>query len=39
LFFADFKTALVGSFVEGVLEQAQVAQLKTVVDDYGVKVS
>ncbi len=36
---SDFKTALVGSFVDGVLEHAQEARLKTVVDDAGVKVS
>ena len=36
--FPDFKTALVGSFIDGVLDQAQEARLKTVVDDSGVKV-
>ena len=36
--YPDFKTALVGSFVEGVMECAQEAELKTVIDDNGIKV-
>ncbi len=36
--YPDFKTAFVGSFEKGILESAQVAFLKTVVDDRGMKV-
>ena len=36
--YPDFKTALVGSFVNGVLESAQEAELKTAIDDCGIKV-
>ena len=36
--YPDFKTALVGSFVEGVLESAQETELKTVIDTNGIKV-
>ena len=36
--YPDFKTALVGAFVEGVLESAQETELKTVIDNNGIKV-
>ena len=36
--YPDFKTAFVGSFDDGFLELAQAAQLKTVVDDRGIKI-
>ncbi len=36
--YPDFRTALVGSFSEGILERAQAAELKTVIEDRGVKV-
>ena len=34
----DFKTAFVGTFVEGILEEAQTARLRSVVDDRGIKI-
>jgi histone-lysine N-methyltransferase SETD7 len=36
--YPDFKTALVGSFVDGVMEYAHEAELKTTIDDRGIKV-
>ena len=36
--YPDFKTALVGSFVDGVMECAQEAELKTTINDDGIKV-
>ena len=36
--YPDFKTAFVGSFVDGVFEAAQEAELKTVIDDNGIKM-
>ena len=36
--YPDFKTALVGTFVDGVLEEAKATTLKTVVDDRGIKI-
>ena len=36
--YPDFKTALVGSFVDGVMECAQEAELKTTINDSGIKV-
>ena len=34
----DFRTALVGHFEDGLMKAAQVATLKTLIDDGGVKV-
>ena len=36
--YPDFKTALMGSFVEGVMETARETELKNVIDDNGIKV-
>ena len=36
--YPDFKTALVGSFVNGVMDYAQEAELKDVIEDNGIKV-
>merc|ERR1712038_994202 len=36
--YPDFKTALIGSFTDGVMESAQEAELKSIIDDNGVKV-
>jgi len=36
--YPDFKTAFVGTFVEGILEEAQEARLRSVVDDRGIKI-
>ncbi len=36
--YPDFRTALVGNFTDGVMERAQAARLKTVIDDRGIKV-
>ena len=36
--YPDFKTALMGSFVEGVMETARETELKNVIDDSGIKV-
>ena len=36
--FPDYKTAFVGGFSDGILEGAQVARLKAVIEDRGVKV-
>jgi histone-lysine N-methyltransferase SETD7 len=36
--YPDFKTAFVGTFEAGVLESVQVAFLKSVVDDRGIKI-
>ena len=36
--FADFRTALVGHFEDGLMKAAQVASLKTIIDDGGIKV-
>ena len=38
IFSSDFKTALVGSFQDGVLEAAKATTLKTVIDDRGMKI-
>ena len=35
---SDFKTALLGSFQDGVLEAAKATTLKTVIDDRGMKI-
>ncbi len=37
--YPDFQTALVGSFSDGIMERAQAAWLKTVIDDRGIKVN
>ena len=36
--YPDYKTALVGSFTDGVMESAQEAELKAIIDDSGIKV-
>ena len=36
--FLDFRTALVGHFEDGLMKAAQVASLKTIIDDGGIKV-
>ena len=36
--YPDYKTALVGSFTDGVMERAQEAELKSIIDADGVKV-
>lgn len=36
--YPDFKTAFVGTFVDGCLEEAQAAKLRSVVDDRGIKI-
>ena len=36
--YPDFRTALVGTFSDGIMEFAQAATLKAVIDDRGVKV-
>ena len=36
--YPDYRTALVGSFSDGIMERAQAAELKTVIDDKGIKV-
>jgi histone-lysine N-methyltransferase SETD7 len=36
--YPDYKTALVGSFTDGVMECAQEAELKAIIDDNGIKV-
>merc|ERR1711953_186597 len=36
--YPDFKTALLGSFQDGVLEAAKATTLKTVIDDRGMKI-
>ena len=38
IFSSDFKTALVGSFQDGVLEAAKATTLKTVIDDRGMRI-
>ena len=35
---SDFKTALLGSFQDGVLEAAKATTSKTVIDDRGMKI-
>ena len=36
--YPDFRTALVGSFVDGFLEEARPTTLRTVIDDRGMKI-
>jgi len=36
--YPDFRTALVGHFEDGLMKAAQVASLKTIIDDGGIKV-
>lgn len=36
--YPDFRTALVGHFEDGLMKAAQVATLKTTIDDFGIKV-
>jgi len=36
--YPDFKTAFVGSFVDGCLEEGQATRLKSVVEDRGIKI-
>ena len=36
--YPDYKTAFVGTFSDGFMEFAQVARLKTVIEDRGIKV-